>query len=1182
MSVDRRWKGTSAVRIRILAAGIVLLGAGCAVLGWGSRHVGSSRAAVATVTSDPTLSPFSRQFQPPTDLANRADSIFAGLPLFFEPNQGQFAFEAGDSRAKFVNRGAGYSVFLGSEGAILSLASHERQANKSTQTTAGTATRLEFLEMKLAGANPHAVVRAADPATGESHYFIGNDPSKWRQGVPHFARVRYEGIYPGINLVFYGRQGQLEYDFQVAPGADPAQAQLEFDGAKQIEIKDGALVLATERGSVRLESPRVYQEVNGTRRPVEAAFVLRGSNRAGFALGEYDRSRELIIDPTLNFATYFGGNADEGATSVAVDGNLNIYLAGSTMSPNLPVINCGYPTCTALNGAQNVYVAKLTPPLGSNPAALQNVTYLGGSGTDTPVGIAVDGGQYPYVAGTTSSTDFPTITTNAYQSKIYAGSTGTTHVFVTRLKQDFSQLMYSSYLSGNGTDAASGMTIDPNGRIYVMGTTTSNNTANAGASIQFPASTIPQGVAFQAISNSATQFFVTKVDTNASGYGSIAYSTYFGGANFNPPSGVTGPTAIGGGIAVDITGDIYFTGKTNFTYTGCSGCATTDFPILDAYQPCLDTPPAAVIVNPQACTPSTSTTSADAFVAKLNPSVSQGQQLLWSTYLGGTGDDGGVGIALDIGAANVYVVGTTNSGDFINTGLVSTFAAFQKCLNNTPFSNTTIVVTCSATTTANDAFVARLTNPTNVIGTTATNVAVNYFSYLGGAGDEAGTAITVDSNSGAVITGSTASTFTANTDGTFPLTPNPSSIGQSNLTGAQDAFIARLNTSATVGQATTASWAAYYGGSITNSGAPSTTSGTGIALDVNQNAYVAGITNSKDLSVPKALQPTNGDTTGDTYDAFVAQLGTAVSLSIEGTLTLGTNQAFISAGNAATFTYTITNNGPDLASNITISADLSPGATFIPLTNISASISSGTCGGGGTTSVGISCGPISLQSGSTATLTITATPTANSTGASPESFNGGTISALAPGNIVLAQTSVSAQMSDFGMQVSPANQNISKAGDTASYSVQLTPHPLFNSAIALSCTGAPTGSSCSFSPAGSITLEGASGSTATLSIPTVARPITPATGSMWKRQFYALWLIVPGWALIGAGGNRRRRIAGLFLLCVVLGLVVILPSCSHGTTQTPPSGTQAGTYTITVTASSGTDSKSQTITLNVP
>ena len=157
-------------------------------------------------------------------------------------------------------------------------------------------------------------------------------------GVPQFARVRYENIYPGINLVFYGNQGRLEYDFQVAPGSDPAQAELEFKGAKGLELKDGALVIKGEGGSVQLEAPRVYQEIAGRQQAVEGSFVLRGANRAGFAIGSYDHSRELVIDPILSFSTYFGGSGDEHATSVAVDGGFNVYLAGSTTSPNLPAV----------------------------------------------------------------------------------------------------------------------------------------------------------------------------------------------------------------------------------------------------------------------------------------------------------------------------------------------------------------------------------------------------------------------------------------------------------------------------------------------------------------------------------------------------------------------------------------------------------------------------------------------------------------------------------------------------------------------------------------------------------------------------------------------------------------------------------------------------------------------------
>lgn len=1074
----------------------------------------------------------------------------------FEPNVGQAGLDTSDSRAKFVARGSGYSLFLGSEGAILSLVSQDR---------AHASTRVDSLEMRLTGANPNASVTATDPLPGKSNYFVGNDPAQWRASLPQFARVRYENVYPGINLVFYGNQGHMEYDFQVAPGADPEQAELEFNGAKNLELSEGDLVVRTGNGSVRLHAPSVYQEIAGRRQTVEGKFTLRGAQRVGFALGSYDHSRELIIDPILSFSTYFGGTGDEHSTSIAIDGSFNIYLTGSTTSPNLPAV--GVFQTTLAGAGPNTYIAKITPPLGSVVAALDYVTYLGGNGSDTPVGIAVDGAGDPFVAGTTSSTNFPTSPTNAYQRVPETGSKGTTHVFVTELKYDGTALLYSSYLSGNNTDAASGMTIDSSGYVYVTGTTMSTDQATSAD--MFPASTIPQAIAYQATSRSSIQFFVTKVNTAAPGIGSISFSTYFGGAD----SDTTPPVAVGGGIAVDTSGNIYFSGTTNFLYSGCSGCSSTDFPILNAYQPCLDTPPPTTIVNPPTCSTTTSTTDSDAFVAKLNPNAAAGQQLVWSTYVGGSGVDSSSGVALDPGAANVYIVGTTDSTDIgTSATTLSTSASYQRCLDQP---NVPTGTACTPPTNPpNDAFVAKLTNPTTSSSTTTApvNVAIGYFSYLGGSGAEAGTSITVDSASGALITG-----WTQSTD--FPVLPTPSSI-QTNLTGSEDAFIARLNTVATVGQTTLASWATYFGGSTTSTGTPSTTLGTGIALDVNQNTYIAGETDAVDLQVAKPLQAANGGA-NDTYDAFATQLTTAVSLSIQGVLTLGTSQTFISAGNPATFTYTITNNGPDLASNIAVTANMSPSITNIAFTSVTASVSSGTCGGASTNAV-VSCSLPSLQSGSTATLTITAIPAPNGTG-SQATFNGGTVQVIGPGNIVYAQTSVPAQMSDFTVGVTPSNQSVPAAGDTAVYQVQLTPHPVYTTSITLSCTNLPTGAACNFtnSPA---KLTSTSGITSTLNLTTTVRPITTTTTSLFLRRFYAVWLTIPGLTLLGAGfGNRRRRrIAGILMLCLLFALVLLLPACSHTNTQPPVSGTPAGNYTITVTATAGSDTKSQTITLTVP
>jgi uncharacterized repeat protein (TIGR01451 family) len=1178
---ERRGLGTSVVRVRILVAGLVLLGAGCLVLGWGSRSrltaantAAHSPEAGIEVSSIPSLIPSAVALQPSTAAAlPQARSLFAGLPLIFEPNLGQGNLEAGDPRAKFVTRGSGYSLFLGSEGATLSLLSRDASRRSSARNSTTHGARVESVQMRLAGANRNASVTGADRLPGKSNYFLGNDPAKWRTGVPQFARVRYENIYPGINLVFYGNQGRLEYDFQVAPGADPKQAELEFNGAKQLELKDGALVIRSERGSVQLEAPRVYQEIAGRQQPVEGSFVLRGGKRAGFAIGAYDHARELVIDPILTFSSYFGGSGDEHATSVAVDGSFNIYLTGSTTSPNLPGA-VSIPSTLVQGVTQNIYIAKIQPPLGSIAAALEYVSYIGGDGKDSPAGISVDGRGDAFVAGTTSSTNFPTIATTAYQSVPETGSTGTTHVFVSELLFDASALAYSSYLSGTGTDAASGMTIDASGYVYVTGTTTSTDVSSA--TDQFPASNLPQGLPFQSISKAPglAQFFVTKVNTNAPREQSIAYSTYFGGGSF----ATAAPVVTGGGIAVDINGNVYFTGTTNYIYSGSD--SNSDFPILNAYQPCLDQAPPSIIVNPPQCMNTTTTSLSDAFVAKLNPNASQGQQLIWSTYVGGTGADLGNGVALDTGAANVYLVGTTNSTDIGSSAItLNTSAPFQACLDQPGVA----AGACTPPTNPpNDAFVARLTNVTNSSNTVPVNVTLNYFSYLGGGGAEAGLAIVVDSGAGAVVTGWTQSTPAA----PFPVFPANNPI-QSALTGFQDAFIARLDTTTSVGQTTTGSWASYFGGSSADSNTV-LTEGTGVTLDVNQNTYFAGDTNSTDLQVQKQLitsAAVNPSGYNGGYDAFVTQLQSRFSVSLTGVLTLGTNQTFISAGNQATFTYTVTNNGPDLATGLTLTDNLSSANTGVVLSFVSASASSGTCGGG-STNTSVSCSLPPLQSGSTATVTIVVTPApfhTQNTNCPSATFNGGTVQVSGGGNIVLAQTSVPAQMSDFCLAVTPPNGSVPLAGATATYQVQLTPDPVYGTSIALACTGLPVGASCNFT-SNPVTLAGAGSST--LNITTTARPITTTTGSIFgARQFYAIWLAIPGLTLLGAGvggGRRRRRLMGVFFACALFGLLLLQPGCTGTTTQTPVSGTPAGTSTISVTATSGSDTKSSSITLTVP
>jgi len=276
----------------------------------------------------------------------------------------------------------------------------------------------------------------------------------------------------------------------------------------------------------------------------------------------------------------------------------------------------------------------------------------------------------------------------------------------------------------------------------------------------------------------------------------------------------------------------------------------------------------------------------------------------------------------------------------------------------------------------------------------------------------------------------------------------------------------------------------------------------------------------------------------------------------------------------------VTNNGPDLASGLTLTDDLSSASTGVTLNFGTASVSAGTCGGGSTNTT-VSCSLPPLQSGSAATVTIVLTPLP--TGGGVTGFNGGSVQVMGPGNIVQAHTSVSANMSDFKLAVTPPDKSVPAAGDTATYQVALTPLPVYGSPISLACTGLPPGAACNFNPG---TLPGLQGpGTSTLNITTTARPVTTIGSIFGARQFYAIWLAIPGLTLlgVGAGGDRRRRrMMGIFFAGALFALLLLQPACSTTTTQAPVSGTPAGTYKITVTATSGSDTKSGIITLTVP
>ncbi|MGA9507478.1 MAG: SBBP repeat-containing protein [Candidatus Sulfotelmatobacter sp.] len=1152
--------------IRVMGAAVVLLLVAGLMLGSGSRRYAQKAMTPASAFPVPTvLGKAPLRSNPaksgPVNSKPDARALLSHLPLVFEPNQGQT-----DPSVKFISRGEGYSLFLDSTGAVLAMrtaqpASVRGSAALRSQDESGP--NMESVRMKLVGSNPAAAIAGSDQLPGKSNYFIGNDPKKWHTGVPQFAGVRYQSVYPGIDLVFYGSQGRLEYDFKVAPGADPSQAELQFDGATKPELSHGDLILKGTSASVRLQAPRVYQSIAGRQQLVDGRFVLRAANRVGFEIGAYDRGRELVIDPTVSYSTYFGGSGSETYPSIAVNGDGFIYLAGSTTSTDLPVSTLPAAFQSTLKGAQNIFILKLDPTAGA--AGILYLTYLGGSGTDISSGLAVDTAGTAYVTGTTTSTNFPT-SAAGFQTTPLAGTACTPlipsisapcHVFVSALSGLDStgspQLKYSTYLSGNGAESASALATDNNGNAFVTGTTTSTNSLTG-----FPSTSLP--AAYQATSNGSIQFFMTEVNTNATGLPSIRYSTYFGGSN--------GSIAVGGGIAVDTTGNVYFSGTTNFYNSGEGPNGgilnSSDFPILNAYQPCLNTPPPTTILPPVTCPAVTTTPEpTDAFMAKLNVVNAQtgGTQLIFSTYLGGSNNDSSTGLTIDTGAASIYLTGSTNSPDFvIPTGA----GQFQPCLN-APIA----VLPCSTTpdTTHTDAYVARFANETESSTTTSVGVPLSYFSYLGGSLNDSGLAIAVDTAGGALVTGATNST------------DFPASVGaiQTHLNGTQNAFFAHIDTTISTGQNTVGSYATYFGGNGTDRG-------TSITVDSSLNTYFAGDTNSSNLQLQGPVQncldtPVNPapGTPCPTIpapaptDAFAVRLQTATDLCIRCVAPiLSPASGLISAGNQMTITFTVINEGPDLATNVTVTGQLSTGITAV---FNSATAASGTCSV--PTGANVVCTIPALQSGSTSTVAMVVTPS---------TAGGGSILATVtnsndtnPSNTATASFTAT----DFSISILPSSQTV-VAGNTATYSVFVSPSESFGANVSLSCSSLPVGASCGFTPS-SLTFNGPGQQSSTLNVTTTVRPISTISSTRWSSPFYALWLMVPGVALfgLGSGKGRRNRFLGFFLLWTVFSLIVLLPACSKAKEQPTITGTPAGSYPLQVTATSGSFTKSAGFSLTV-
>ena len=516
---------------------------------------------------------------PKPSVSNRETAVPGALPLNFELNQGQT-----HKRVKFLARSEGYVLFLTATELVMALdnpAAHRKGKENLDAREEKPRPPRSIVRLKLEGANRSAQIEGLDQLTTRSNYFTGADS---QTNIPNYARVHYSQIYPGIDMVYYGNERRLEYDFIVAPGSDPEIVEIGFGGHQDFEIDStGDVVLHTNQGDVRQRKPTAYQELDGIKEEVPVSYVARSGHSIGFQLGAYDPSRPLIIDPVLIYSTYLGGSGFDQGYAIAVDSLGNSYVTGQTAAIDFPTTPGAFQT---EYGGGDAFVAKLNP----SGSALVYSTFIAGA---TGNGIAVDSNGNAYITGDAGALSFPT-TTGAFQTAPMGFD-----AFITKLNPTGSALVYSARFGGNFDDFSRGIALDESGNAYITGWTVCRSTI----------CTFPTLNAFQQnFAGGNNDAFVTKIDSSGS---SLVYSTYLGGGKI-----INGTEDWGEAIAVDNTGSAYVTG---YTYS-------PDFPVTTG---AFDTSRAGL----------------DAFVTKFTP---DGAALVYSTFLGGAGREQGQGIAVDV------------------------------------------------------------------------------------------------------------------------------------------------------------------------------------------------------------------------------------------------------------------------------------------------------------------------------------------------------------------------------------------------------------------------------------------------------------------------------------------------------------------------------------------------------
>jgi hypothetical protein len=665
---------------------------------------------------------------------------FGKLPLTFEANAGQV-----DPAVRFVSRTQRSTLFLTPSEAVLSLRRGEEES--------------AVVRMRMAGGNRNPRVLGENALPTKTNYFRGNDARRWRTDVANYAQVRYESVYPGIDVLYRGNERQVEYDFVIAPKANPGRIRVTFDGAQSMTLgNDGQLILGTAAGDLVQPRPYVYQEVNGRRQTVEGRYALRGSNEVGFVLGRYDRSRPLVIDPVLAWSTYLGGSIEDFGYAIAVDGSGNTYITGATGSSD-------FPTVGAIQGTKaydwDVFVTKIN----AAGTAIVYSTFLGGDGwNEYGLGIAVDSSGNAYVTGGTNATDFPGVTGGSIQPS-FGGTGSNRDAFATRINAAGNAIDWSTYLGGSGDEIAYGIAADSSGNCYVA-------SGSGSTTLSFI-----DGSALQPSGNGGGDAFIVKIDSS----GAKVYATFLGG------SGGDGAQS----IVADSSGNAWVAG----------GTGSTDFPGVTGGS-----------------LQSTNAGNGDLFLAKIN---SGGTSLLYATYFGTSAADDLHSIVRD-GSGNIYLTGETESTTFpgVTGGSAQPSNAGSFDIYVTKLNSTATAVTWSTFLGGSDyevsaglgvdssgnVYVGGMTNSTNFpvssaiqstygggdVDTVAAKInssgtAVLWSTYLGGNDDDQAYGAVTDGSGNLYMAGFTATSA-------FPGTG--SSAIQPTYGGGYDAYVVKISNSA--------------------------------------------------------------------------------------------------------------------------------------------------------------------------------------------------------------------------------------------------------------------------------------------------------------------------------------------------------------------------------------------------